>query len=159
MSKENKQSIELSKEQFFALLKAVYLGNWMANAHRDGSAEDPIIREYEDISDFIFSQAPKFGFKEYVIHERGDGKRHYPTRYFEEGTDVDKLHDEYDKENFWDELVDILGRRDFFRHYGRERIEKMGRDERFKKLYEFIDKWEDEVGEYGIERLDIKNDK
>ncbi len=32
-------NIEFTKAQFFALLKAVYLGNWMANANRDGNME------------------------------------------------------------------------------------------------------------------------
>ena len=32
MKEENKKSIEFTKEQFLALMKNVYLGNWMANA-------------------------------------------------------------------------------------------------------------------------------
>jgi hypothetical protein len=29
-----KQAIEFTNEQYLALMKAVYLGNWMANAYR-----------------------------------------------------------------------------------------------------------------------------
>ena len=32
-----KHNIGLTKKQYLMLLKAVYLGNWMANANRDGS--------------------------------------------------------------------------------------------------------------------------
>lgn len=42
VNKGQKQLIEFTKERFEALLKLVYLGNWMANAHRD----EPIA-EYE----------------------------------------------------------------------------------------------------------------
>jgi len=31
----------------------------------------------------------------------------------------------------------------------------MSRDERFKKLYEFIDKWAEEINKHGIERLEV----
>ena len=55
MKKEEKIGIELTKKQFLALLKAVYLGNWMANANRDGSPEDPHVEDYEKIEDLIFS--------------------------------------------------------------------------------------------------------
>ena len=32
----------------------------------------------------------------------------------------------------------------------------MEREERFEKIYEFIDKWAEEINKYGIERLEIK---
>jgi len=134
MTKENnKESIELTKKQFSSLLKAVYLGNWMINAHRTGSKDDPRIKEYESISDFIFSQAPKFGFKRYMDHEPSDGERYFPTRYFEEETDVHKFHEEYDNDTFWDELTHRLGERDLIEKYSKEEIKKMKREEWFDK--------------------------
>jgi hypothetical protein len=160
MRKNNEKiSIELTKEQFLALLKAVYLGNWVANANRDGSAEDPHKKEYEDIEDYIFSAAKKFGFGEYVDGENADEGKFFPTRQFEEETDVHELHEDYDEETFWDELIDRLGDRDFFRNYSKDEIQKMTQEERFEKLYEFIDKWADEVNEHGIERLKVDKEQ
>ena len=131
---EQKMNIELTKAQFLALLKAVYLGNWIANANRDGSTADPRKKEYEAIEDYIFSFAKQFGFSEFVDDEDvGEGK-FFPTRKFEEETDVDELHDEYDEETFWDELIDRLGERDFYRRYSKGEIKKMNRDERFEEL-------------------------
>jgi hypothetical protein len=150
--------IELSKGQFENLLKLVYLGNWLANAHRNGRAEDPYKEEYNVIEDYIFSYAKQFGFNEYVDDEEAVQGKFYPTRIFEEETDIQELIDEYDEETFWDELIDRLGERDFHRHYSKEEIQKMSRDERFGKLYEFIDKCADEINENGIERLEIKKD-
>lgn len=153
------RKIELTREQFLTLLKLVYLGNWMANAHRTGSAEDPQKKDYEDIEHLIFSYAKKFGFDRYVDDEDGIEGRFYPTSYFEEETDVDDLHQEYDEETFWDELANRLGERDLFRHYTEEEIQKMSREERMSKLYEFIDKWSDEINEHGIERLSVNEER
>lgn len=159
MDKNNeKMSMELSREQFSALLKTVYLGNWMANANRDGSAENPHKKEYEAIEDYILSHAKRFGFGEYVNDEDAKYGRLFPTRKFEEETDVHELHDDYDEETFWDELIDRLGDRDFHKHYSEDEILKMNREERFEKLYEFMDKWADEINKNGIERLVSKKD-
>ena len=148
--------IEFTKEQFLALMKVVYLGNWMANANRNGSSEDPCIEEYEKMEDYIFSLAPQFGFDKYVGHEPTDGDKYFPTRSFEEETDVDKLHHEYDEGNFWDELAGRLGERDFYNKYSKKDWEKMKQDERFFKLQECIVEWEEESENFGLERLEVK---
>ena len=59
MTKQNykKQAIGLTRKQFKALLKVVYLGNWVANAYRTEDMQ----KEYERIEDYIFSLAPQFG--------------------------------------------------------------------------------------------------
>lgn len=152
---KGKASIVLTKEQYLALLKAVYLGNWMANANRDGSQEDPHVEEYEAISDYIFSFAPQFGFEEYMSHEKDYGTSFYSTNAFEEKTDVHQLHHEYDEETFWDELCDRLGEKDFHRTYSAEEINNMSNEERFLKLQECIIVHEEEAERYGIERLEI----
>ena len=151
--------IEFTKEQFKALLKLVYLGNWLANAQRDGSNENPNLEEYEAIENYIFSFAKQFGLSEYVDDEEAAKGKFYPTRFFEEETDVQKLIEEYDEETFWDELIDHLGDRDFYRHYSKDEIKKMTQEKRFEKLCGFIDKWADEINEHGIERLKIDKEQ
>lgn len=145
--------VSFTKKQFKSLMKVVYLGNWMANAHRTDDKK----KEYEGIENYIFSLAPQFGFDQYVHHEKSDGKHYYPTSDFEEGTDVHILHEAYDEETFWDELAERLGKRDFMKKFTKQEIEEMERDECFTKLYECIDKWNEEFYEHGIERLSIKS--
>jgi len=158
MKNQDKKSIKFTKEQFLTLMKIVYLGNWMANANRDGSPEDPHVKEYEKMEDYIFSLAPQFGFDKYLDHELTDGERYFPTGLFEEETDVNKLHDEYDEETFWDELPERLGDRDFYNKYSKEDWKKMiKKDERYMKMQECIIKWEEELENNGIERLGIIN--
>jgi len=159
MSKLNKNQqikIGFTKEQFEILLKLIHLGEWMVNANRTGALEDPIKKEYEAITHYIFSFAKQFGFDKYVDDEDAEKGRFYPTREFEEETDIQGLREEYDEETFWAEITERLGDRDFFRNYSKKEIRKMSREERFKKLYEFIDKWGEEINEYGIERLEAK---
>ncbi len=144
--------IEFTKEQFENLMKLVYLGNWMANAHR----MDDRIEKYEDLESYIFSFAKDFGLEKYADDEKvGDGK-FYPTMSFVEETDVHDLHHEYDDDTFWNELPDRLGERDFFEKYSKEERGKMTQEEHFLKMQECIIAWEDELEEYGIERLEVK---
>lgn len=146
-----KQIIYFSSKQFLSLMKAVFLGNWVANAYRTEKYK----REYESIEDYIFSLAPQFGFEKYVDHEIDD-KKYYPTTEFEDNTDVHKLHAEYDENTFWDELVDRLGTRDFYQKYTKKEIENMSEEEWFEKLHECMDKYGEEFEKFGISRIGIK---
>ena len=144
--------IEFTKEQYEDLMKLVYLGNWMANAHRT----DDIIEKYEDLESYVFSFAKDFGLEKYADDEKvGDGK-FYPTMAFTEETDVHDLHHEYDDETFWSELSERLGERDFFNKYSKEEWEKMTEEERMLKRDECDIKWEEELESSGVERLEIK---
>lgn len=153
LSDNQQNKISFTKEQFESLLKLVYLGEWMINANR----VDDRIKKYEDLQDYIFSYAKQFGLDEFVDDEEAKKGKFFPTRKFEEETDVQKFIKEYDEETFWDEIVDRLGERDFYRHYAKDEIQKMSQDERFEKAYEFIDKWGEKINRNGIEGLEIKN--
>ncbi len=146
-----KQTITLTRKRFKALLKAVYLGNWMANAYRT----DDMLKEYENIEDYIFSLAPQFGLDKYMDHEESDGDRYYPTSIFEETTDVHRVQEAYGEETFWDELAERLGQRDFFKKYSVEEIKKMSREEYFTKLSDCIDTFNEEFEKFGLERLRV----
>ena len=104
--------INLTKKQYETLAKTVYLGNWMANAHRTGQEGDPIKKEYEEITNYIFSLASEFGFSKNFEHDLEYDKS--------DKTEINKLQEEYDENTFWDELSDRLGERDFFRKYSKE---------------------------------------
>jgi hypothetical protein len=150
---EQNLSIPLTRAQFLALLKVVYLGNWMANANRDGSRMDPHEKKYEEIENYIFSFAKQFDFNEYVDDEDAKKGKFFPTRLFEEGTDVGELMEEYNEENFWDELIHRLGERDFSRRHSAAEIKAMTRAERFEKLDACINAWADEIDKNGMENM------
>ena len=152
--KQELRSIPLTRAQFRALLKAVYLGNWMANANRDGSRRDPRVEEYDEIEEYVLSFAKQFGFDEYVDDDEViHGRKFFPTRQFEDMTHVEGMIDEYNNENFWDELIDRLGERDFHRRYSEKEIKAMSREERWEKLDACTNAWADEVEANGLENL------
>jgi len=155
MSKSKTFSLELTAKQFLNLMKAVYLGNWVANAFRVGKMR----RDYESTEDLIFSYAPLFGYPNYMDHESKDGNRYYPTSYFEAETGVHEVHQDYDEETFWDELTTRMAERDFSREYSPKEIKAISLDERLEKLWELEEKWGKVFEKDGIEKLELKRAK
>jgi len=143
----------LTKEQYFNLLKIIYLGNWLANAIHNGSKEDPQDKGLEDIEDYVFSFAKKFSFDQYVEFDE-EHQKFYPTNEFDEL--VQGYIDDYDEDCFWEELFYRLSDRDFWRAYSRKEISKMEMKERFEKEEPFREKWDNELNKYGIKRLEVK---
>lgn len=151
-----KKSVEFTRKEYLALLKIAYLGNWVANAHRDGGPLDPLMDEYEEICDRVFSQAPLFGLEKYTHHEdHGEHEHHYPTRLFEEGTDVRGILDAHDDAIFWDEIAERLGERDFHGRHPEAEIAAMSEDEYMRRHHESIETYEDEFSDHGLDRLEI----
>ena len=145
--------IEFKKEQFKNLLKVVYLSNWMANAIHNGTEEDPRHEELELIENYIFSFAKEFRFDKYVDYEE-KYKQYFPTNEFDELTQ--KYVEDYDEDYFWDEIFYRLSDRDFEQKYSNKEISKMEIKERFEKEEPFRKKWDEEINNHGIERLEVK---
>ncbi len=143
--------IDFTKKQFEVLLKLAYMGNWVANAHRTGRENDKRIEKYEEMQKYLLSFAKEFGLEKYVDI---DNEEMYPSIELEED-ETNELIDEYDDETFWEELTYRFMRRDFVREYGEEEISKMDTMERIKKDHPFLEKYQDEVDNYGIDRLEI----
>jgi hypothetical protein len=141
--------INLTKKQYEILVKTVYLGNWVATSCITNRRDSPIAKKYDEISDYIYSLAPDFGLSKDIeldLEFADDNEDEPETRL---------LIDEYDDENFWQELPDRLGERDFFRKYPTEEIRKMTDEDYFTKMMECNIAWENEFEENGIERLEI----
>ena len=147
--------IELTKEQYENLLKVVYLGNWMINAIRSGNKGDERIEKYDDIEQYILSFAKDFELTDFVEYDE-KLKQFFHTREFEELEDIEQLRENYDEDCFWDELFYKMSDKDFYREYSNEEILKMDMKERFEKEEPFRQKWDDEINNFGIERLEIK---
>ena len=139
------KKLDLTDAQFRTLLQLVYLGNFMANATRDET-----IQEYDDIEQYIYVNAEKFGCGEFVdVHDAVDGV--YPTRNFEEMMNL--LVEKYDNDFFYDELIHRLSERDLIAKYSEAEVLKMGIVERIEKEREFTKIYDREFSEKGIENL------
>ena len=128
--------IKLSKEQYISLVKMIYLGNWLANAHRLPDDRD---KEMDDIAQHIYSYATDFDADD-LLHHSEISDKVFPTRELEETLHGDYV-DGYDIENFWDTLIDEFAKRDFLNEYGEENIVILGRyNKQIKNIQKIIGK-------------------
>lgn len=140
--------LKLSREQFETLLKVVYLGDWMVNAIRVPGSYVP---EFEELEKSLLSLAYGAGFNDTVEFDPNLSEYFFKEEFHEM---LQPFIDEYDDEAFWDGLVDRLAGRDFEETYG-DAAQRMGQDERFEKLSAYVDKYETEVEEHGVDRLRV----
>jgi hypothetical protein len=139
--------INFTKKQYEDLLKLVYLGNWVVNAHKVNIEPD----NFDQLEGYVFSFAKDFGLDNYA--DTDDPTMVYPTGQFEDETAVQDIISEYDDATFWEELGDQLGERDFYEKYSESEIQKMDFNERIIKLYDHMEKWSEEFEKHGVARL------
>ncbi len=143
--------INLSRQQFETLLRAVYMGDWMVNAIREPGSE---VSEFRELEQSLWELAHRAGFDGFVEFD-ATLSQFFPSEQFHET--LQPFIDEYDDEAFWDGLVDRLADRDFIETYGNA-VASMDQDERFQKLLAFVDKYEAEIEEHGADRLRIQEE-
>lgn len=141
--------INLSQDQYKKLLQLVYLGNWLVNSYRG----DQRVEEYDKLAEDIMAFAPAAGMKDQVEFDEFEG-RYYPSRKLDE--EMRSHWQEYDEDVFWNMLIDGLAERDFGRKYSAENLDTMEWEEYEKKIEPFLKRYEKEVDEHGLERLEVK---
>jgi len=145
--------INFTKSQYEQLLKLVYLGVWLTNAHRT----DDRIKEFDDLESYVLSMAKEFGLDKFVDDEPMDGRTHFPSRHFEEETEVQRLIAEYDENTFLDELIERLAEMKFANKYSEDEYKRMSREEYLEKFYEIHDEIAQIMEKQGLEAVQIKN--
>ncbi len=143
-------NIEFTKKQYEQLLKLVYLGNWLASAHRT----DDRIKKFDDLESYVFSFAKEMGFGAFVDDEPLNGRNYFPTWQFEEG--VHDLIEDYDDETFWEELIERLADMRFDEKYSEQDYQKMTREEYLEKYYEIYNAIVEIIERWGLEAILLK---
>jgi len=147
--------IDINKKQYWNLIRATYMADWMANAICErGMKEDEGIKE---IRNYIFSFAKEMGYEKYADYDE-ELKTYYATFDLDDEPVTRKLIERYDEDVFWSGISERFGERDFFKKYAKDEIKKMNQDERFMKHMECEIVWEEEFEKHGIERLGIVNE-
>ncbi|PJZ68246.1 hypothetical protein CH373_04440 [Leptospira perolatii] len=144
--------IEFTQGQYETLIKSIAISSWMINAFEEGSEETGV---YAELEQYILSFAKDFGKQDFVEYDTEENV-YYPTRKFEDQTDIFEIISEYDNELFWDELIHRMGRRDFLREYGEEAISQMAIEERIEKEAPYITKYEEIFSNQGLENIEIR---
>ncbi|MEK7213726.1 MAG: type II toxin-antitoxin system PemK/MazF family toxin [Patescibacteria group bacterium] len=144
--------INITKKQYWDLMRGMYMADWMANAICEADIkQDEGIKEARD---FIFSLAREFGYENFVEYD-DEYKKYYATSEMDDESSIRELIERYDEYATWNELSKWLGERDFFAKYTSKEIEIMNDEDRFTKRMECEILWEKEFEEYGIERISL----
>jgi hypothetical protein len=142
-----KMKIEFTNKQYRDLIELLFLGNWMANASRSGAKGDERIEKYEEIQDYILSNAQHFQAEDVVKEEGND---FYTTMEFEES--IMPIIDDYNEYTLWEQLPLKLAKRDLLREIGPVSHLK---EEHKERMYEIEEQYEIEFEKNGLKNVVI----
>jgi hypothetical protein len=109
------------------------------------------VPEFEELEQFLLSLAHESSFRDVVEFDPTQSQFFLKEEYHEK---LQPFINEYDDEAFWDGLIDRLADRDFSETYG-DSVKLMDQNERFERLSAFVNKYETEIEEHGIDRLRV----
>jgi hypothetical protein len=147
MRRDQKMKLELTNKQYRDLIELLFFGNWIANGTRTGAEGDERLEQYEEIQDYILSQAKHFQAEDVV---RAKGNDFYTTMDFEES--LMPIVEEYDEYTFWEQISIQLAKRDLFREIGPVRQLK---EEHRERMFEIENQYEIEFEKNGLKNLEI----
>ena len=140
--------IDLTNEQYSALIKIVYLGHWMATSiyehHDDG---------LDELENHLYSFYKNYDMDEWIEFSAKMGC-FFPTSEFEDA--MGDFVDNYDDFVFWKQLAERLARRDLEKELGFDKVEAMGYVELTSLMSPLIDKYTNEFMNKGVERIFIE---
>lgn len=140
--------LEFSEAEYRKLVEAMYLADWVTNAH---TVSDSITNPYS-LDQKIYKKAQAAGCGDLVVYAEKE-KAFMPSRKLEEkGHDV---LDEYDEETFWEELVNRLAVRDIEEERGPDALGKMSQEEQFRLVSQMEERYQTECERHGVDRLEI----
>lgn len=145
------RAIELTPDQYRALLILAHIGEWVINADR---REGVVRQEFVDVLTHLCAQAERFGAQAWVERNPDDGKM-IPS------LDLERVAmpflEEYDNNTFWDELIMRLAERDVIRQIGADRFALMDEEERAALLEPERERYHAEFMTNGIDNITIVN--
>lgn len=137
-------NFELSKEQFKTLLELIYLGNIMANEHREQDIE-----EYNQLQEHLFSLAPECGINDCSDLEEPQ----YPSNDLEE--ELQEITCEYNEASFWEELIKRLSTMKLLEVYTPEHLNNMESIDQFKLVLEYEGKIRSHLAQFGLAQFPL----
>jgi hypothetical protein len=152
--KGSSMQVDFSKEEYRTLLEILEIADWVLFAHRTDEPEDR--KKYRNFEQKIFRFAEELGFGNLITYDEEMGK-YFPTREHDENSPVRPFIEEFEEENFWDELVDRLADRDMLHVIGEKKLLSMTREQRFRAHFDFEERYQEEFEKHGIKRLEIKD--
>lgn len=121
-------NLELSEEQFKSLLELVFMGNWLANAHRKDT-----IKRYSELEEHLFTLCTQFG----LIGYSDPDEPKYPTSLFIKS--LRGLIKENEEVTFWEQFVERFSTLQIHRDHTQEQLENMEQSELLALIKEYED--------------------
>lgn len=145
-------NLELTSAEYRLLLDIVSIADWIMHAHDEDEREDTAA--HRELFQKIYAQAQDAGCEDLVAYDEELGG-YFETDQFEDESPVMELIEEYDEDNFWDELASRMAQRDAVREVGEERLRSMSGTQRAKLIAGIEAEWNAELDEFGLERLEV----
>lgn len=146
----SEMKIKITKQEYELLLKVFYIADWILNAFKEGIEND----RYKKLEQKILACAKDFGLENFVRWDPGFQEYDY-TGEFEEKSPVMEIIEEYEGDNFWNELINRLCIRDLIEKYGEEALLEMDIRTRLEKEEELRAKYSAEFEENGRKNIKI----
>jgi hypothetical protein len=137
-------SIELTKEQYRALLALIFLGEWVVNG---ANPTDDYLKLLHDTADHIYAHAHEFDADDWVEYCHECGAYHANEQMEDQ---LLPLVDEYDEETFWDVLSHHLAYRDIMMTVGPE--QEMTKELEMK-LWRRKEQYDQEFRKHGLDHV------
>ena len=146
--------INITKKEYEKLIELIDIGMWVITSHdlRDKPENAP----YNELEEKIFSLAKEFACDDKIIYNK-ELNRHFQTQDFEMESAHRKFIDDYNENNFWEEVIERLAQRDSVNEVGEENYFSMEFLERMSIFGKHEEYWANEFGSFGLERLMVQS--
>ncbi len=147
--------VNITKKEYIKLLDVFYIADWIMHAFYSEERIDT--KAYRELEQKFLSLAKEYGVDDLVEKENNE-ELYLPTRKFEQESLAMGFIEEYEKDSYWDELIDQLSTRDIIEKHGPDAIRKTFEDEEINNEFEDLrEKYSNEFEVNGIKKLRLLN--
>ena len=144
--------IDLTRRDYQSLLTVLEIADWVLHAYSsEEPAESAPIRALEQK---ILALADDFGCGELVEFDPVE-QRYWLTREYDEVSDASEFIEQFENDNFWEQLTDRLVERDLIRQLGEKAVKRLDFDQLAEKSEPYQRLYGEEFLTHGVDRLEI----
>ena len=144
--------VELSRRDYVALMTVLEIADWILHAYRtDDPPETAPMRALEQK---VLALAEQFGCGELVEYDAKE-QRWWVTREFDETSDALQYLQEFENDNFWEQLSERLVERDLVRQLGESACKRLDPEELDERQEPYRTLYAEEFLSHGVDRLEI----
>lgn len=144
--------LDLNRRDYLALLAVLEIADWVINAYR--SDESPETAPMRALEQKMLALAEQFGCGELVEYDAQD-RRWSLSREYDETSDALQYLQEFENDNFWEQLSDRLVERDLRRQLGEAAYKRLDPEELDEKEEPYRTLYSEEFLTHGVDRLEI----